>query len=118
MKKSILLALFFMVIIPVFTLGINQPAFAITYTKLTGGTASASSTKSGYPASQAFDSNLNTQWMATVQATYPDFGGDSLTPQWLQYQLTTSKLVTYESKVLAFMPPKAKHHPWSFCSLP
>ena len=55
-----------------------------------GGTASASSTFSGDPASNAFDGNINNFWASNLN---PSSGA----PQWLQYQFTSAITVSFIS---------------------
>ena len=94
MKKKKLQLLIF-IVFTLFSLFVaNNTAFA-DYIKLTGGTASASSTEPGYPASQAFDSNVSTSW---VSQTFTDSGSGYPPPPsppmvWLKYQLPTAKTV-------------------------
>ncbi len=86
MKKNVLLQLTLMFFIPLlFIMGINQTAFAVTYSKLTGGTAN------DYPytatAPLAFDSNTGTSW------TYPYLQLDNPPIPELRYQLSQAKIV-------------------------
>ncbi|NLD37000.1 MAG: discoidin domain-containing protein, partial [Desulfatiglans sp.] len=86
MKKSILLPLILMFVIPLlFIIGTDQTAFALTYTKLTGGTATASSSSTS-PA-LAFDSNTNTAWTSSVNY-------NNSVDQNIRYQVSSPKIVT------------------------
>jgi hypothetical protein len=98
-----------------FILGLSQSIHARTYTKLTGGTASASSYQdAAHNPSKGFDSDESTFWISTpegyggVGTSPPSLPAELYDTEWLQYQLTTSKVVTrYCVKAGAFTT-------WSF----
>lgn len=98
MKKKNQKLLIFTVFTLFILLGVNNSALG--YSQITGGTASASPTEAGYPASQAFDSNESSTWefVKTYQGTSPlSAPPPSLPPApnaWLQYQLYSPKVVT------------------------
>ena len=97
MKKSILLTLIFMFFIPcILIMGVNQPVYGLTYTKLTTGTASASSSNSSYPPAYAFDSNTSTAW-----SSFPVLSNPSV--EYLKYQLPSAKVVQ-QYKLIASTP--------------
>jgi hypothetical protein len=88
--------------------GINNPAYAITYTKVsTGGTASASSYLTSYEASKAFDGSSSTYWMAYDAYTSPLSSWSGV----LKYQLSSSYIVTrYRIQASGSYAPRA----WKF----
>jgi hypothetical protein len=70
---------------------------------LTGGTATSSSTQSGYYASSAFDKNLSSSWRSAALPT-------SAAPVYLTYQLASSKSISMytitATTYVGFTPPQ------------
>jgi hypothetical protein len=89
-KKNRQLLIFMFLIQLILISGANPSAFAVNYTKITGGTASANSNTS--LASQAFDSNTSTSWQSEAYLQINDPYNPIITPA-LTYHLTLAKVV-------------------------